>query len=204
MIYRTIFMITLAMVIADRPALGQASQPREEPGSLDQATVLPQHEVPFALRAQSLLSSLSLMQSADEKDGSSTAQTFLSTVGLDPASEAGHHLLEVAREFRDAHPRRKPELGRDGLPIPRNVGLPLKQYEGAGEAFGRWLRAREAEGWAIEPLIDRLLNNPYIGSTYGSTDGDRKSVDQSVSALEQAFHRGLRRELGYLPKHFRR
>lgn len=204
MIYRTIFMVILAMLLAGRPTLGQASQPRGEPGSLGQATVLPQHEVPYALRAQSLLSSLSLMQSEDQKDGSSTAQTFLSTMGLDPDSEAGRHLLEVAREFREAHPRRKPELGRDGLPVPRNVGLPLEQYEGAGEAFGRWLGAREAEGWAIEPLIDRLLNNPYSGSTYGSTDGDRKSVDQSVSALEQAFHRGLRREFGYLPQHFQR
>lgn len=175
---------------------------------------LPQAEVPYAIRGESFLRMVGLVQRADHEAGlsasdeGSSARRMLENYGLDPNSPAGRHLIEISAEYFEEHyaplVAARRELGPGEAPPPRNYGLPLERYERAGEAMGRWLRAREAEGWAAAPLIDRLLNSQTAGVGLMTTDGGREAAIRSANSLAKAFELGLRRELGYLPRGFGR
>ena len=72
----------------------------------------------------------------------------------------------------------------------------------AGDAVGRWLRALEIEGRDIEPVLERVLNDPYRSTTISTTDGE-KALRENLKRQTEEFESSLTQVLGYVPERFR-
>ncbi len=161
---------------------------------------------PYALRVHSLMKSLAAWQAKSTE----VVAAKLRNRGLDPESAAGQELLELAREFEDKHRRRSvPEETLRAFADDDEGFYAWHQEQNErvaaaiGAGFGLWLSRRKAEGYALDPLIDRLLNYALSSSAHFSNDPEerwRRSVDGRCRAFEAA----MLQSLDSLPRQFRR
>lgn len=156
-------------------------------------------EVPYEVRAKSLLWTLGSMQAEDRELGTDNTEKALRAYDLDPRSEAARELLAVAAEFHQEY--RQSLVSRFALPKAVQDRMETEAYRAAGAAFGSWLAAREADHWAIGPLLDRLLNNPASSLVLVSDEG-KEEFEAAVGAFCQAFRDQVQDELGWLPRRF--
>lgn len=179
-------------------------EPEDLPEHMRPQAELRGERVPYAVRAHSLLDMLGSV--ANQQEGDWTVPplaSMLETLGLDPGSEAAAELINSAMDFsiayrQDLHSRIKPVV----RPLEVQHEVEVATYRDAGAVFGKWLRAREAEGWALAPFLERLLNYPGRGLTMVSTDQAQGELEKDVAEYEEAFRDGIHHELGWVPRRF--
>ncbi|MEM8934300.1 MAG: hypothetical protein AAGE94_24115, partial [Acidobacteriota bacterium] len=190
------------------PATSQ--QPAEPPSSLtgEPVTRPTVHfegaDVPYAIRADALLGTLAHFHQRDVENDTDSLDKWLRTMGFEPASAAAQELIEVAVALDIDHPR-VPEFARaqakagEDIDLERPGGWSEQRYAKAGRAFGQWLELRQREGWAVDPLLDRMLNGNHLAVTYFSDQPDARGT---LDRFADTFHQHLGAELGHLPHRF--
>lgn len=193
-----ILMLALGVtVLPSLPVFGQAS-PAE---ATELAASVEGADLPYAVRAKRFLGLLGLMAKTQGKDlERPPTHLTLATLGLDPDSAAGLELLDAAIEFREAYDQSLE--ARNGLASEEQQRMEQESCRLAGRFMGRWLQAREAEGWALDPLLQRLLNSPYWGSTSGTT-GSLEELKNNLDACAAGFNQALATHLPDMPRSLR-
>ncbi len=186
-----------AVLAQPEPQAGPA--PSDGDGS-QEIIQLTGRQVPVAIRAESLFEGLAYLQKADQAEGTSKTSAFLKTYGLDPDSQGARELCEIAVAIEES----VAAYDMDAFRVLDDRALAAAQENSrllssrlAGEGLGTWLRNREIEGLALDPLLRRLLDSPYMSTTLTSTDGPVFFSDLEDEVEE--FERGMIRTLGYLP-----
>ncbi|MEM8931743.1 MAG: hypothetical protein AAGE94_11255 [Acidobacteriota bacterium] len=196
--------LMLGLALVAIPSHGQNAPQLEGVGGSRQAVTLDGAAVPYAARADALLRGLARMQASDLDQGSDQLAVWLRTVGLEPASDAARHLVELAVTAERQHPlvteamkRQAKAAGEADFDIP-SAWIEAR-YAIVGRAFGTWLHARRADGWAVEPLIDHLLNGEHLRVALFSDEPEAAFLKR-VEGQALAFRRAVTVELGSLPK----
>lgn len=177
--------------------------PEDVPEHLRPRAELRGAQVPYAARAKSLLIRLGAFSDSGSEPNSDEARPVdmaFETLGLGPSSDAARELLDVAAEFRTSYLDSLKQ--RRSLTVEEQHQLEVAAYREAGEKLGEWLRAREAEGWAIAPLLERLLNGSSSSLAMFSTAQSQEEFRLDVAQYEEGFRTGLQQELGWIPRRF--
>lgn len=157
-------------------------------------------QVPYAARAAAFLEALAHMQQFDQEDGGSRTSAILSTLGFEPDSVNARELCEVALAMDQSMAPYGPETfqsleGQDLIAAQRE--RQLTRFGLAGQGLGAWLRNSATRGSAVDPLLERLLDSPYIAVSIGTTDPEFDF--SALTANKRAFEQGLKETLGYVP-----
>lgn len=179
-------------------------RPEEVPEHMRPQAELRGAQVPYAARAHSLLEMLGSVGVQFEGDRMKPPlETMLVNLGLDPSSDAAAELLTLAMDFSVAYRQSvRSRFERPIMSLEKQHEMEEETYRQAGSVFGEWLSGREVDGWAITPLIERLLNHPGRMLSMFSTDESQEEFEQDVADYEKAFREGVRDELGWVPRRF--
>lgn len=162
-------------------------------------------QVSDVFRVEALFNMLAQPETAQPSEqGPSLQEIWFANRGLDPHGTAARELREAAltlglpepipQEVIEEYRRRHDESGFRAYQEARRAA----RLKAMGQLFGAWLGKREAEGYATAPLVDRLLGD---GTVLRSDDGSAALVKQTA-LTDDAFRRGMRRELQELPPQF--
>ena len=192
----------LALIVA-LPAMSQDRAALD--GSFGDAVTLEGAAVPYAVRANALVDCLASLHAEDQREGTERVPSFLRSIGFEPASAAARELLELAIGLERDHPTVNGEVARrayaKGVDLTAPGGRLDRRYAAVGSALGQWTRSRQAEGWAVEPLLDRLLNGSHLQLRLFSTE-DESAFMATVGRQRAAFQRTFVDQLGHLPQRF--
>ncbi len=207
----TWILLVLGLAVTTAPGLGQEPPDQEQRtrnASLDSqpAFTLEGAAVPFAVRAEALIRGIARLHAQDAKEGTERVADFLRTLGFDPKSVAARDLLEAAVTVEREHPmvsevEKARAAGGGGLDLEQPGGWVDQRFAKVGQALGVWLVDRRAEGWAIEPLLDRMLNGSHLTVSLFSDDARNDNLSR-IGRQCAAFHDTLRAELGHVPRRF--
>lgn len=193
-------MLATVLAVGLCSAVAAREEAVEGPADRPQHVELADDQVPYALRTVIFLRALGDMQQSDMQEGTSRAQGVLARLGLEPDSAAATGLREAAFAFGAAQAPQDPnehlELEAAALRAAQR-GRQLESHRLAGEAVGEWLWNLRADESAIDALMSRLLDSPYLSIAIGTTD---PQIDRDfLAAKSQAFEQGLEATLGYVP-----
>ncbi len=184
----------LCSTLAAQPGIGEPQTEKR------QAIQIDDQQIPYALRAAMFLKLLADMQEEPLKDGISSGERLLDTLGLEIDSPTSRGLIETAVAFKAARPPLDPHYImklEESASIAAQRARQLELHRLAGEAFGEWLRRLELEGPEIDALLSKLLDSPYVGMTIGTTDPE---LDMAyIAARARAFEQAVQEKLGYVP-----
>lgn len=190
---------SVLLALLTPPLEAQQGRPPEigrPPGEPPSAHMV--RNVPLAVVANGLFSS---MANHPEFDG------WFASRGLDRASEAVLHFRELALELEREHPQlwspeeqAELEALADDPEAYRQYQLDRvrARYHAAGVAFGRWLEARQAEGYPPQLLIQRLLVPAREGTSFGSSRS-LEAAKKSLRRHARAFEVGLQEAMETVP-----
>lgn len=179
------------------PPLFAAEVPRHEPE--EALTEWRGEQVSDVVRVDSLFGVLAMA-------GAARNEMWFESHGIDPSSPAAQQLLAAALKLETEHSYRVP----DDLPArfqndERGLAAWFQErnrarFSALGTLFGEWLAAREDEGLAVAPLIDRLLEDSNVVQF---TSGEPADLEKSSELAYRAFSSAIQRELPELPTQFR-
>lgn len=193
-------LLTILAVSVPFPSIAQdVGPPRAAPLMLQGA------EVPYAVRSESLVAGLAAMIAEDQSQGTSRADSFLKGIGLDPGLRATMELKSLALSLEREHPRdfsKAPSDGAGGVPSKAAQILWTKErYRRVGEELAKWIENRRQEGWAIDPLLDRLLNGGHMMVVIFS-DTETELINE-VAEECSSFDNAIRATMTTIPRRFR-
>ncbi len=193
--------IPLSVSLAAAPQSNDPNRPFLE---TNKGVELSGRQLPVGIRLSNFMDFLADKARRDEEGGTYKAKNFLERLGLDPDSPAATELIESALLARRSIP-----------PFDLSSALALGPDEEAlaafhlednkarhrifGEAFGAWLRDRDAEGADIALLIKQIIDSPHW-TTGIATGGDGPFDFEGLLAENKAFQAGLRTTLGHVPE----
>lgn len=195
----TLFLAALSLAVVATPGLCQ-----EAPAS--PTITLEGAAVPYTVRAEALFSGLAQLHAEDLERGDEGVADFMRTLGIVPDSAAAHELVDLATGLEREHPavsaetKARAKAGID-IDLESRGGWMDQRYAKVGHALGEWLANRRAEGWAIEPLLDRLLNGSHLGVSVYS-DESKAALMERIDRQSAAMVETLEIAFGEVPRQF--
>jgi hypothetical protein len=132
--------------------------------------------------------------------------------GLDPESAAAQELRGIAADLAESHPTGPEPAPAEDLEelerLEERFGSDIearnawqraredRRFHALGEAFGRWLENRRAEGFPPESLLDRLVAG--ISMELASTDS-MDELEEGAARNAAEFEAGLREVMETVP-----